>query len=45
MTQRNPGEELVSAIAEWLASLGMSEYTRRFSENGIEIDILAELTD
>jgi len=24
-------------IAEWLASLGMSEYAERFAENGIDI--------
>ena len=35
----------MSTIAEWLASLGMAEYTERFAENGIEIDILSELTD
>jgi predicted ATPase/class 3 adenylate cyclase len=35
----------VSTIAEWLASLGMSEYTERFAENGIEVDVLCELTD
>jgi class 3 adenylate cyclase len=35
----------VSTIAEWLASLGMPEYTERFAENGIEIDVLSELTD
>jgi class 3 adenylate cyclase len=35
----------VSTIAEWLASLGMSEYTERFAENGIEVDVLSELTD
>jgi class 3 adenylate cyclase/predicted ATPase len=35
----------VSTIAEWLASLGMAEYTERFAENGIEVDVLSELTD
>src|SRR5262245_27321811 len=35
----------MSAIAEWLKSLGMSEYGQRFAENGIEIDVLPELTD
>jgi hypothetical protein len=37
--------EAVSTIAEWLASLSMSEYTERFAENGIEVDVLSELTD
>jgi class 3 adenylate cyclase/predicted ATPase len=35
----------VSTIAEWLASLGMSEYSERFGEELIEIDVLSELTD
>jgi hypothetical protein len=35
----------LSTIPEWLASLGMAEYTERFAENGIEIDVLSELTD
>jgi len=35
----------VSTIAEWLASLGMAEYTERFAENNIEIDVLRELPD
>src|SRR5262245_24211584 len=32
-------------IADWLTKLGMSEYAERFAENGIEIDVLPELTD
>jgi len=32
-------------IADWLEKLGMSEYTQRFSENDIALDILPELTD
>jgi hypothetical protein len=40
-----PRGKSVSKIAEWLASLGMAEYTERFAENGIEIDVLSELTD
>jgi class 3 adenylate cyclase len=32
-------------IADWLKKLGMSEYSERFAENDIEIDILPELTD
>jgi SAM domain (Sterile alpha motif) len=31
-------------IADWLKKLGLS-YTERFVENGIEIDVLSELTD
>jgi class 3 adenylate cyclase/predicted ATPase len=32
-------------IADWLKKLGLSEYTERFVENGIETDVLSELTD
>ena len=35
----------MSTIAEWLVSLGMSEYRERFAEERIEIDVLPELTD
>ena len=32
-------------IADWLEKLGMSEYARRFAENGIDIAALPHLTD
>jgi class 3 adenylate cyclase/predicted ATPase len=32
-------------IADWLGSLGLSEYADRFAENGIDIDVLPDLTD
>ncbi len=32
-------------IAEWLASLGMSEYAKRFAENDIDASVLRDLTD
>jgi class 3 adenylate cyclase len=32
-------------IADWLKSLGLSEYARRFAENDIDFTILGELTD
>src|SRR5262252_5662217 len=32
-------------IADWLKTLGMSEYAECFAANDIEIDILPELTD
>ena len=32
-------------IAEWLKKLGLSEYTERFAENGIDISVLRDLTD
>ena len=35
----------MATITEWLASLGMSEYAQRFTENGIDISVLRYLTD
>jgi class 3 adenylate cyclase/predicted ATPase len=35
----------VSTIAEWLGSLGLSEYEQRFAENGIDIEVLPHLTE
>ena len=32
-------------IADWLEKLGLSEYTARFAENGIDITVLRYLTD
>jgi hypothetical protein len=32
-------------IAEWLETLGMSEYATRFAENGIDVSVLRYLTD
>lgn len=35
----------MTAIAEWLASIGLSEYTQRFAENAIDVSVLGDLTD
>ena len=35
----------MSTIAEWLTSLGMSEYVERFAENRIDFSVLRDLTD
>jgi class 3 adenylate cyclase/tetratricopeptide (TPR) repeat protein len=35
----------VGSIAEWLASLGLSEYVQVFAENGIDPSVLPDLTD
>jgi SAM domain (Sterile alpha motif) len=32
-------------IADWLESLGMSEYVQRFAENRIDFSVLPDLTD
>jgi SAM (Sterile alpha motif) domain-containing protein len=35
----------MSTIAEWLTSLGMSEYAERFAENRIDFSVLRDITD
>ena len=35
----------MKGIAEWLASVGLSEYAQRFAENGIDVSILRDLTE
>jgi SAM domain (Sterile alpha motif) len=32
-------------IADWLETLGMSEYTQRFAENDIDTSVLPHLSD
>jgi class 3 adenylate cyclase len=32
-------------IADWLKTLGLSEYAERFAENGIDVSVLRHLTD
>jgi class 3 adenylate cyclase/predicted ATPase len=35
----------MKTIADWLSQVGMHEYAQRFAENGIDLDILTELSD
>ena len=35
----------MSTIAEWLKSLGLSEYAERFAENDIDESVLSDLTE
>jgi len=35
----------MGSIAEWLESLGLSEYMQRFADNGIDFSVLRDLTD
>ncbi|RXG88275.1 AAA family ATPase [Bradyrhizobium vignae] len=35
----------MTAIAEWLASIGLSEYAGRFAENAIDLSVLGDLTE
>ena len=35
----------MKTIGDWLSQVGMHEYAQRFAENGIDLDIVTELTD
>jgi class 3 adenylate cyclase/tetratricopeptide (TPR) repeat protein len=35
----------MTAIVEWLASIGLSEYAERFVENAIDLSVLGDLTE
>jgi class 3 adenylate cyclase len=35
----------MKGIAEWLASIGLSEYTQRFADNAIDLSVVRDLTD
>jgi hypothetical protein len=37
--------KFTGATADWLASLGLSEYAERFAENDIDMAVLRDLTD
>src|SRR6516225_3219437 len=36
---------VMKGIAEWLASLGLGEYAQRFSDNGIDLSVIRDLTE
>jgi class 3 adenylate cyclase/tetratricopeptide (TPR) repeat protein len=35
----------MKGIAEWLASIGLSEYSQRFADNGIDLAVIRDLTE
>jgi SAM domain (Sterile alpha motif) len=35
----------MKGIAEWLASIGLSEYAQRFSDNAIDLSVVHDLTE
>src|SRR5262245_5802424 len=35
----------MKGIAEWLATIGLSEYAQRFADNAIDLSVLRDLTD
>ena len=35
----------MTSIAEWLASIGLAEYEHLFTENGIDLSVVCDLTE
>ena len=35
----------MSSIGEWLASIGLAEYSQRFAENAIDLSVVRDLTE
>src|SRR6478736_298465 len=35
----------MTGIAEWLASIGLEEYARRFADNAVDLSIVRDLTE
>src|SRR4029453_3284396 len=42
---RRPTGSAMKGIAEWLASIGLSEYAQRFGDNAIDLSVLRDLTE
>src|SRR5215470_15570328 len=53
MAARGPGAAIfrgstgnaMKGIAEWLASIGLSEYAQRFADNAIDLSVIRDLTE
>ena len=39
------GLNAMRGIAEWLASIGLSEYAQRFADNAIDLSVVRDLTE
>ena len=35
----------MTSVTEWLESIGLSEYAQRFTENGVDLSVVRDLTD
>src|SRR5262249_20522890 len=44
MARRSTGNAM-KGIAEWLASIGLSEYAQRFADNAIDLSVIRDLTE
>src|SRR5262245_61689572 len=38
-------ESAMNGIAEWLASIGLSEYAQRFADNAIDLSVIRDLSE
>src|SRR6478736_1003903 len=45
MNSISPSESAIKGIAEWLASLGLGEYSQRFAESAIDLSVVRDLTE
>ena len=44
MARRSTGSDM-KGIAEWLASIGLSEYAQRFADNAVDLSVIRDLTE
>src|SRR5207244_9047426 len=42
---RRPTGSAMKGIAEWLSSIGLSEYAQRFADNAIDHSVIRDLTE
>src|SRR5215468_9519086 len=53
MAARGPGAAIfrestrnaMKGVAEWLTSIGLSEYAQRFADNAIDLSVIRDLTE
>src|SRR5262249_51427867 len=44
MARRSTGSDM-KGVADWLASIGLSEYAQRFADNAIDLSVICDLTE
>src|SRR5262249_16047394 len=44
MARRSRGSDM-NGVADWLASIGLSEYAQRFADNAIDLSVICDLTE
>ena len=45
MMQHDIDGSAMKRLAEWLASIGLSEYAQRFADNAVDLSVVRDLTD